>query len=176
MQHIHSMTPYPFTLTPSVPCPRTLPLPTQLLSTPFTPCSCSLYPLTPTPSTLFLFTLRSQTPRQAIQLPPHSYTPYPLTPPLIRPVTCVSTTNITPTEPMHVDPVAETFVTHPIHQAIASVSHAYLLYQIHTCIKDMHARFVKFHFLTLFSCWSQRELDAEFWIANKGVRYLGGHL
>jgi hypothetical protein len=75
---------------------------------------------------------------------------------------------------MHVDPVAETFVTRPIHQAIASVSHAYLLYQIHTCIKDMHARFVKFHFFTLFSCWSQRELDAEFWITNKGVRYLGG--
>jgi hypothetical protein len=38
------------------------------------------------------------------------------------PVTCVNMTDITPTEPMHVDPVAETFVTRPIHQALALLS------------------------------------------------------
>jgi hypothetical protein len=63
------------------------------------------------------------------------------------PVVCIDTTDITPTEPVHVDPVSDTF---PIRQALLSVSHAHLLRKFRTCIKDMQTGFVEFHFFCFF--------------------------
>jgi hypothetical protein len=67
------------------------------------------------------------------------------------PVICANAIDITPTEPVHVDPVSDTSSICP---ALISVSHAHLLCKFRTCIKDMDTGFVEFHFLFfVFFCF-----------------------
>jgi hypothetical protein len=73
------------------------------------------------------------------------------------PVTHVDTISITPTKPVHVDPVR-----------------AYLLCKLLSCIKDMHTHFVRFHFSIFLFLISEYGRVREFWIVNEDVRMFGG--
>jgi hypothetical protein len=63
---------------------------------------------------------------------------------------------ITPTKPVHIDPVSVTLVAYLFCQALTSVSHPHLLCKFCPCIKDTYTRFVKFHFI-LFSSFGAGE-------------------